>query len=75
MDPLLREILDATGSQGDAKDVPWGRLRPLCDGDNDADRLRAFMLWCVRHGRVATAPDLGGPTGLPDAAMISIGRQ
>lgn len=75
MDPLLQEILDATASPGDCKDVPWGRLRPLWGGVTDADRMRAFMLWCVRHGRVATAPDLAGPTGLPDAATISIGRQ
>ncbi|ENH6338928.1 hypothetical protein ABWH74_002259 [Burkholderia vietnamiensis] len=74
MDTLLQEILDATVSPGISKEVPWGQLRPLCDGANDIERMHAFMLWCARNGRVATAPDLAGPTGLPDAAVISIGR-
>lgn len=75
MESLLQEILDATVSPGVSTEIPWGRLRPLCDGATDTERMHAFMFWCVRNGRVATAPDLAGPTGLPDAAMISIGRQ
>ncbi|WP_325089156.1 hypothetical protein [Burkholderia contaminans] len=76
MDPPLQEILDATVSPGVAKEIPWGQLRPLCDGATEADRMLAFMHWCARHGRVATAPEFASPTGgLPDAALISIGRQ
>ncbi|WP_141667942.1 hypothetical protein [Burkholderia sp. MSMB1552] len=75
MNPLLQDILTATEQHGVSKEVPWGQLRPLLGGATDRERMHAFMLWCVKHGRVATAPDLAGPAGLPDAAMISIGRQ
>lgn len=75
MEPLLQEILDATKTRDGVKRIPWGQLRPLCAGATDAERMRAFMHWCVERGRAVTVPDLAGPNGLANQVLITIGRQ
>lgn len=72
---LFQQILDATEEAGQVTQVQWGTIRPLCVGNTDAERMRNFMRWLVGYGRVASVPDLAGPNGLSDAALISIGRQ
>lgn len=75
MNPLLQEILDATAANDGLKRIPWGQLRPLCAGSTDAQRMSAFMRWCVDHGRIASVPDLAGPQGLADQVLVTIARQ
>lgn len=71
---LLQEVLDATQVHGQVKRLPWGQIRPLCAGVDDAHRMHNFMRWLAERGRTVTVPDLAGPDGLSDSVLVSISR-
>lgn len=44
---LFQQILDATEEAGQVTQMQWGKIRPLCVGNTDAERMRNFMRWLV----------------------------